>query len=166
MATETASISIGVVLGNTSKKGGAATAQIVTAALEQPQPYSGGVGINVSSESAKEQLQIPQSMTVGTLPDGTPVTMSPEWFRFWSVMFNQRLGGPQGDSIPDITTTVVSTRTQAIAATNGVAAVSQQVDANAQSLAATVQVAKNNSLAGAAQIPPVIYSPQKGQIPR
>lgn len=162
MATETASISIGIVLGNTSKKGGVASAQIVTGVLEQPQPYSGGTGVQQSASAANQKLQLPSSQYIGTVQADGRVLISADWFRFLHDMFEQRLGGTQGDSIPDLSTTVISTRTQAIAATNGVAAVSQQVDANAQSLAATVQVAQNNSLAGAKQIPPVIYNVPKG----
>ena len=166
MATETASISLGVFLGNTSKKGGAASAQITTEALEQPMPYSGGTGVQQSANAANQKLQLPNTMTIGkTMPDGT-VQIDPNWWRFLHDLFEQRLGGSQGDSIPDLTTTVVDTRTQAIAAVTGVSAVSQQVNANAQTLAATVQVAQTNSLTGASQIPPVIYSPNQRQLPR
>ncbi len=166
MATETASISLGVFLGNTSKKGGAASAQITTGALEQPMPYSGGTGVQQSANAANQKLQLPNTMTIGkTMPDGT-VQIDPNWWRFLHDLFEQRLGGSQGDSIPDLTTTVVDTRTQAIAAVTGVSAVSQQVNANAQTLAATVQVAQTNSLTGASQIPPVIYSPNQRQLPR
>lgn len=162
MASQTASISIGVVLGNTSRKNGAATAQIVTGALEQPQPYSGGTGITQSAAAANQKLQLPTNQFIGTVEKDGRVRMSQDWFRFFHDLFEQRLGGTQGDSIPDISTTVVSTREQAIAAQNGVSVVSQQVDANAQTLAATVQVAQTNSLAGSSQIPPVVYSVQKG----
>lgn len=166
MATETASISLGVFLGNTSKKGGAASAQITTGALEQPLPYSGGTGVQQSANAANQKLQLPNTMTIGkTMPDGT-VQIDPNWWRFLHDLFEQRLGGSQGDSIPDLTTTVVDTRTQAIAAVTGVSAISQQVNANAQTLAATVQVAQTNSLTGASQIPPVIYSPNQRQLPR
>lgn len=163
MASETASIQIGVSFANTSRKNGAASAQIVTAALEQPQPYSGGTGVQQSANAANQKLQLPSSQFIGTVQADGRVMISPDWFRFLHDMFEQRLGGSQGDSIPDISTAVVSTRDQAIAATNGVSSVSQQVNANAQTLAATVQVAQNNSLAGAAQIPPVVYSSKPGQ---
>ena len=163
MASETASIQIGITFGNVSKKGGIASAQIITAALEQPQPYSGGTGIQQSANAANQKLQLPSSQYIGTVqPDGR-VLISPDWFRFLHDLFEERLGGAQGDSIPDISTAVVSTRDQAIAATNGVSSVTQQVNANAQTLAATVQVAQNNSLTGATQIPPVVYSSKPGQ---
>lgn len=165
MATETASISVGVVMGCTTKKGATATAQIVAGALDQPQPYSGGTGIQQSASAANQKLQLPTTMIIGYV-DGKPVQMNPDWFRFLHDLFIERMGGPQGDSIPDISTTVVDTRAQAISATNGVAAVTQQVNANAQSLAATVQVAQNNSLAGSSQIPPVVYSSKPGQMER
>lgn len=166
MASETASISVGVIFGNASKKGGGAAAQIVTGALEQPQPFSGGAGVQQSASSANKKLQLPNTMVIGKLqPDGS-VLIDPNWWKFFHDQFEERLGGTQGASIPDLSTTVVDTRSQAITAQNGVAAVSQQVDANAQSLGAVVQVAQNNSLTGSKQIPPVIYTAQKGQMER
>lgn len=162
MATETASISLGIVLGNTSKKSATATAQIIAGALEQPQPYSGGTGVQQSANSANQKLQLPTSQFIGTVEKDGRVRINPDWFRFLHDQFEQRLGGTQGDSIPDLSSTVVDTRAQAIDAVTGVAAVTQQVNANAQALAATVQVAQNNSLAGSSQIPPVVYSAQKG----
>jgi hypothetical protein len=166
MTSRAASISLGVVLGNTSKKGGAASAQIVAGALEQPQPYSGGTGIQQSANTANQKLQLPTSQFIGTVEKDGRVRINPDWFRFLHDQFEQRLGGAQGDSIADISTTVVDTRAQAITAQNGVAAVTQQVNANAQALAATVQVAQTNSLAGASQIPPVVYSSKPGQLER
>lgn len=165
MASETASIQIGVTLSNTSKKTGAQSAQIIAGALEQTQPYSGGSGV-IQSANSRVKIQIPHvSQTFGRVnADGT-VTIGKDWYRFLQDFFN-KMGGPQGASIDDLSTTVVETRAQAITATNGVASVSQQVDANAQSLAATVQVAQNNSLAGSSQIPPVVYSSGKGQMER
>jgi len=166
VASETASISLGVFLGNTSKKGGAASAQIIAGALEQPQPYSGGTGIQQSASAANQKLQLPTSQFIGTVEKDGRVRINPDWYRFLHDLFEQRLGGVQGDSIPDLSNTVVDTRAQAITAVNGVSAVSQQVDANAQTLAATVQVAQNNSLTGSTQIPPVVYSSKPGQMER
>lgn len=161
MATESASISLGVVLGNTSKKSGSASCVVMTGSLVQPQPYSGGTGVIVSATTANNKLQLPHvSAIFGTTDDGRPVRMSQEWYRFLSQLFDQRLGGPQGVSINDLSTTVVDTRAQAIAATTAVSSVSQQVNANAQALGAVVQVAQTNSLSGSTQIPPVIYSPK------
>lgn len=164
MATETASISIGVTFGTTSKKGGSATAQIVAGALEQPQPYSGGTGIAQSASSATQKLQMPSTQTIGWI-DGKPVTVDANWWRFIHDFF-ERMGGPQGVSIRDLSSTVVDTRAQAITAQNGVAAVAQQANANAQALGAVVQVTQNNSLAGSSQIPPVVYSSKPGQLQR
>lgn len=166
MASQSASISLGVVLGNTSKKGGAASAQISTGALEQPLPYSGGTGIQQSASAAAQKLQLPTSQFIGTVESDGRVRINPDWFRFLHDQFEQRLGGVQGDSIPDISTAVVSTREQSIAAITGVAAVAQQVDANAQALGATVQVTQNNSLTGSNQIPPIVYSSNVGRIQR
>jgi hypothetical protein len=158
MATQVALISIGVSMASSARKNGAASATIVTALLEQPQPYSGGTGISQSASSSNKKLQLPTTQVIGKVnADGT-VTISKDWFRFFHDQFEQRLGGTQGDSIPDITSTVVDTRAQAINAVTAVSSVSQQVDANAQALGAVVQVTQTNSLAGAKQIPPVVYN--------
>lgn len=159
MATETAVINIGVSLSNTSKKGGRASAVIQSGALQQPQAYSGGDGIIQSSNSAKNKLKMPHfSIEIGQTEDGQPVRMSHEWYRFLNELFEQRLGGTQGASIPDLSTTVVATRSQAIDAQTTAAAVGQQANANAQSLAATIQVSQNNNLSGASQIPRPVFS--------
>lgn len=167
MATETASISIGVSLSTTAKKGGTAGCVMVTGSLVQPQPYSGGSGV-IASSNSNIKIEIPHvSQFFGKVnADGT-VSIGKDWYRFFHDFFN-KMGGPQGASISDLSSTVVDTRAQAISATTAVASVSQQVVANAQSLGAVVQVAQNNSLAGATQIPPVVYSnsSSKNQLPR
>lgn len=165
MASQTASISLGIVLANTSKKAGKASCMIFSGALQQPQPYSGGSGV-VQSSTSSIKVQIPHiSQVFGKVnADGT-VTVGKDWYRFMHDFFI-KMGGPQGASIDDLSSTVVDTRSQAITAQTAVSSVSQQVVANAQALGAVVQVAQTNSLAGANQIPPVVYSnsSQKNQV--
>ncbi len=77
------------------------------------------------------------------------------WFQFFDYVVNTLLGGPSAPTLADVTTAVTTASAQSASSAATVTAVSQQVQANAESLAATVQVAVNNSLTGAAQIPPV-----------
>jgi hypothetical protein len=158
MASESASISIGIVLGNTSIKRGKSFAQITTGTLETANPYSGGN--SVSTDASLLRTELPKAnVPFGMLQkDGKTVLISPTWYRFFDFICNVQLGGPQAPTIADLSTATISTKTQAIAAQTSVADVSQQVNANAQALGAVVQVTQVSSLPGSNQIPPVVYS--------
>lgn len=159
MASQSASISIGLSLANTSIRRGSAGAIVTTGVLNQAAPYSGGN--NVPGNSGRK-VPLPQA----SYPFGTvtyqgqvlPVTIDPVWHRCLDFFLNHQLGGPSAPTVPQLSTATVSTRDQAIQAQTDVAAVSQQVTTNAASLGAVVQVAQNNDLSGAKQIPPVAYS--------
>jgi hypothetical protein len=86
------------------------------------------------------------------------VIVDPAWYQAFDFYFNKQAGGPSAPSVTELSAATISVKTQAIQAQTAVAAVSQQVSANAQSLGAVVQVAQNNDLSGSTQIPPVFYS--------
>ena len=99
-------------------------------------------------------------------PPRVPVTdlqtglMTPEWYKFFRYIAEDRLGGASAPSIADVQTTVGSVQ-QAV--TSNVAAVSLVTDAvntNSQSLSTTIEVAKNNALTGATQIPSPVLAPR------
>lgn len=77
------------------------------------------------------------------------------WYSFFNYLVNVVLGGPNAPTLADVTTAVTVATEQSAESAAIVSAVSQQVVANAESLAATVEVAQNNALPGANQIPPV-----------
>ncbi len=77
------------------------------------------------------------------------------WYAFLNYFLNVFIGGAKSPTLADVTTAVTTATQQSADSAAVVAAVSQQVTANAEALDATVQVAKNNSLTGATQIPPV-----------
>lgn len=81
--------------------------------------------------------------------------MTPEWYRFLQYLVEVVLGGASAPTVADVVTAVTTTTEGAVAATQAAQAVSQQADANAQALAAAVQVVQTASLPGASQIPPV-----------
>ncbi len=162
MASQSASISVGVFLANTSIKHGAAGAVITTGALSQASPYSGGSGVNKSPTGSLLRSKLPHSsVNFGQVQKDGSVRIDPVWYRFLDFVANVQLGGPNAPTVADLNTATISTRDQAISAQTSVAAVGNQVNANAQALGAVVQVAQTNSLSGATQIPPVSYTPPK-----
>jgi hypothetical protein len=91
-------------------------------------------------------------------PDGY-VQIDPAWDLFFRYQWETRLGGISGQSLPDVVTTVTATQETAAQSAAEVSAIGQQTQANAESLSVVVQVAQNNALTGADQIPPVRLSP-------
>jgi hypothetical protein len=165
MASQSASISVGLSMGAMSSKHGAAGAIVTTGVLNQASPYSGGN--NVPGNSGR-RVPLPHPSTFfGAVDAQGRVTIDPVWYRLLDFVCNVQNGGPSAPTITDLSTATVSTRDQAIQAQTDVASVGQQVTANAASLGAVVQVAQNNSLTGAGQIPPVAYSKpnSRGPVP-
>lgn len=76
------------------------------------------------------------------------------YYGFLHTVAEQKLGGINGSTLPDVVTAVETTISQAADVSSTTAAVAQQVQANADALAATIAVAQNNSLVGANDIPP------------
>lgn len=93
-----------------------------------------------------------------------PMTPDPAWYRAFQHVFEVKLGGRSAPSLPDVVTTVESTQAAAVQSGQQVSALTQQGQANAESLNVVRQVVQNNSLVGAAQIPPVVLNPYE-QIP-
>lgn len=81
--------------------------------------------------------------------------MNVQWYRFFSYLAEVKLGGVQSATLPDIQSTVVTAQEQASTAAAAAVGVQQQVVNNAEVLATVVEVAQNNSLSGASQIPRV-----------
>ncbi|MGL4649955.1 MAG: hypothetical protein ACRC1H_11145, partial [Caldilineaceae bacterium] len=79
----------------------------------------------------------------------------PAWYRFFEYIAETRLGGKQGPAIPAIATVVNEVQATAAASSTVVTELQQQTQANAESLSVVREVAINNSLTGAGQIPQV-----------
>lgn len=84
-----------------------------------------------------------------------PVDWDDTVYRFLQFVSEVKLGGQNGPTLPDVVTTVTDTQATAAAASAGVTELAQQTTANAEALAATVQVVTTNALTGASQIPRV-----------
>lgn len=81
--------------------------------------------------------------------------INPYWYRFFNTVANVKLGGINGATVPDVASTVTATIETAAAAEAQVAAVTQQVQTNAEAAYVMRNVIKQASLAGSDQIPEV-----------
>lgn len=113
-------------------------------------------GIVSTSSRATSWLPAPTT-PLGYVNAQGQVIVYPVWRQFLEAL-SDRLGGAEGPRVPDVATSVLTTQAAAIQATAQVAAVAQQSQANAEALAATVEVVTNNALVGAEQIPDVVLS--------
>lgn len=82
-------------------------------------------------------------------------TMTAEWYRFFDFLVNVYLGGPDTPTITDIVSSLESTIQRSTEAAVQAALAQRQTQTNAEALAATVEVVKNNGLTGSSQIPAV-----------
>jgi hypothetical protein len=125
--------------------------------------YQTGVGSTQTRPNDVAWLPSAQTPIGRAQPDGT-VVMDPAWYRAFQHLFEVKLGGRAAPSLPDVVTTVESTQAAAVQNGQQVGALTQQSQANAESLNVVRQVVQNNALVGAAQIPPVVLNPYE-QIP-
>lgn len=109
-------------------------------------------GVSPSTDQTNLKAWLPSRHIKVLNVDGT---MSDPWYRFFHYLANIKLGGPNSATLPDIETTVTTAQSQAATVAATTAGLTQQVAQNAESLAATVEVAESNALAGATQIPRV-----------
>lgn len=159
MASQSAIISIGFSQSGVSAKRGAAVATMQCGTLEAANQYAGGSGLLART---RNKYQLPPARTPfgDVQPDGS-VVIRKNWYDVLNYVFNGQLGGIAGPTLSDITDTVSSSSSAAIDAQNAVSVVAQTVNANASTLAATVQVSQAAALPGAAQIHPPVYT-EKG----
>lgn len=117
-------------------------------------------GVSTTQTRPNDVAWLPSAQTpIGRAkPDGT-IVMEPAWYRFFQHVADVRLGGRAAASLPDVITTVEATQTAAVQSGQQVSALTQQSQANAESLNVVRQVVQNNALVGAGQIPPVVLSP-------
>ena len=155
MASQSASIIFGFARSVTAKKRGYATATIQCGLLEAANQYMGGSGL-ISTDTVRSHF--PSQRIPVAWFQGQPIYMDVTWYRFFDYIVNTQLGGFNGPKLSDITDTVSSSSTAAIDAQNAVSIVAQTVNANADALAATVQVSQAAALPGATQIPQPVYT--------
>ena len=159
MPSQSAVINIGFSRSSASKKAAVAMATVQCGTLEAANQYTGGSGL-ISRD--RHRYKLPSArVPFGDVQQDGSVLVRKEWYDALNYVINTQLGGINGPSLGDITTTVESSSLAAIDAQNAVSVVAQTVNANAQVLQATVQVSQNSSLPGASQIPRPVYT-EKG----
>lgn len=84
-----------------------------------------------------------------------PIEGDPAYYRFHEYVSERRLGGKTGPAITEVVTAVAETQATAAASSTAVTELQQQTQTNAEALAVVREVAINNSLTGAGQIPAV-----------
>ena len=106
--------------------------------------------------STGELAWLPPARQPIAVPDGRGgFNCDPAWYRFFEYISETRLGGKQGPSLPTVAAVVNDVQATAAASTTAVTELQQQTQANAESLSVVREVAINNSLTGAGQIPQV-----------
>ena len=94
-------------------------------------------------------------------PIGVPIAdpqtgmMNPQWEQFFVYMEKTFLNMLKGPTLPDVASYVTSSQARSIAVSVFQEGLAQQVNANAQSQQAMVEVVKTAALPGSTQIPPV-----------
>lgn len=114
-------------------------------------------GIQDEAENLKAWLP-PQRQPIAYQQNGMWYC-DPTWYRFFQYVAEIKLGGANGPTLTSVAESATSTAETAAAAQTQVSALTQQSQTNAEALAAVRQVAQDNSLSGAEQIPPVQLSP-------
>jgi hypothetical protein len=118
--------------------------------------FAGG-GAPVVGNSNLDTLKslLPRQPQIAMNADGT---MTAPWYRFFDYLVNNYLDALNQPTIADIVASVDESKAAATTATQSIALVAQQTQANADALAATVEVVTNSALPGSSQIPPVSRS--------
>lgn len=79
--------------------------------------------------------------------------MSPAWYRFFREVADNRLGGIDAPTVPDVVTTAKQTQAQVLTVKQDADAAIQTVNSCVDAVNTTKQVAVNNNLSGSTQIP-------------
>lgn len=113
-------------------------------------------GVQASQDTRGALTWLPsESQPLGFVNKDGSVRINPYWYRFFNTVANVKLGGINGATVPDVASTVTATIETAAAAEAQVAAVTQQVQTNAEAAYVMRNVIKQASLAGSDQIPEV-----------
>jgi len=128
------------------------TGAVLDVAIRMLSGVYSAIGIVPSTNQRSLKTWLPHRTVPVVGSDGT---MNDEWYRFFNYVANTKLGGASSATLPDIAATVTEAQVNATTAATTVAGVTQQVANNAEALSAVREVAVNNSLSGATQIPSV-----------
>lgn len=79
--------------------------------------------------------------------------INPVWYRALQEVFENRLGGINAKTVPEVVSTTEQTQSQVLSVQTGVQSIGTQVVAITDAVNTTTQVAQNNNLSGSTQIP-------------
>lgn len=146
-----------------------ATCQTIAGAYSAAQPFkvrsftcatkagaetaAGNVAWAGSTAPRKRVNWLPSPTTPLSLDGGK--TIAPVWYRALQELFENRLGGINGKTVPEIDSTAAAVQNQVLNVQNSAQAAVQTVNACVTAVNTAKQVAVNNNLAGATQIPTV-----------
>jgi hypothetical protein len=122
----------------------------------------GGVSTQSIAASAKAMLPTPATPIGYVNGDRTkPVYIDAgTWYRLLDFIINVKLGGVAAPSVTDIASTITSVQEAVTTTVTTVNSVTETVVQNAAALDTVREVAQNNSLSGASQIPRIQRYPQ------
>ncbi len=157
-----------VVYLRTYEVGGTSAARSSGAVVYLPHREVSGVyqvGVGSTAARPNDVAWLPSAQTPIAALDGRGnYVMTAAWYRFFQHLAEVKFGGRSAPSLPDVITTVETTQAAAVQNGQQVTALTQQSQANAESLAVVRQVAVNNALTGADQIPPVVLNPYENMV--
>jgi hypothetical protein len=124
-------------------------------------PWRGVSGLfsssGITSATAKNLKSWKPSALAPVVDDKGCIT--PAWNKFIDYLIETVLGGASAPTLPQVQRSIGYSEAQSLIVNAVAAALQQQVQSNAQSLAAAVEVLKSNTLTGAVQIPTVQLQP-------
>lgn len=114
----------------------------------------GNVPWNTSSARREKNNWLPRAdHAIGTCPKcKTRIPPDPTWYRYFSEL-SERMGGIQGQTIPQVVTTVTQTQSQVVATTAAVTDLGAYTRSIGATATALRQVAVDNALSGASTVP-------------
>lgn len=110
-------------------------------------------GSGVSSQETQRSLKAWLPSAKVPVVDPKTGLMAAQWYRFFNYLCEKKLGGVNAPAVADIVTSVESAQAAVTSTVSAITSLAEVTNQNATSLAAAREVAVNNSLTGATQIP-------------
>lgn len=161
MASSTAAIKLGArAYSAPGAKASSGIAAVYAGAQASGDPFANSGEISDSTPGNLKSWLPPQRVALAYVDIGgqrMPVYIDAStWYRFFQFVAEIKLGGVNGPTLANVATDVITGKAQTAAVVAQTAAITQQVQTNAEALVAVVEVTQQNDLSGSAQIPPVV----------
>ncbi len=114
--------------------------------------------LTATSAAVKKNKKPSGRMPIGTV-EGTDVYITAPWSKYLGLEIGGRkLGGAAFPTLPDITEFILQTQNSSAAVALELAAMAQMLEANAQTLAALLEVNTTAAVPGVEQVPPPVIT--------